>query len=75
VRLLEADAATDWSKVNLEALRQHLIDMNDVTLRSAAVQAEVPGGARFDVTGEGRTTGAIRRMLTSHSRMLPVEPA
>ena len=75
VRLLEADAATDWSKVNLEALRQHLIDMNDVTLRSAAVQAEVPGGARFDVTGEGRTTGAIRRMLTSHSRMLGGLPA
>ena len=31
VRILEADPKTDWSKVNLEALRQHLIDMKDVT--------------------------------------------
>jgi hypothetical protein len=36
VRLLEADPNTDWSKVDLEALRQHLIDMNDVTLKANA---------------------------------------
>jgi hypothetical protein len=29
VRILEADPNTDWSKVDLEALRQHLIDMNE----------------------------------------------
>jgi hypothetical protein len=75
VRLLEADPSTDWSKVNLEALRQHLIDMNDVTLRSSARQTTVPGGAKFEVTGEGRTTGAIRRMLASHARMLGQLPA
>ena len=27
VSLLEADPATDWSKVNIAALREHLIDM------------------------------------------------
>src|SRR5574342_315696 len=35
VRLLEADPDTDWSRVDLERLRQHLIDMNEVGLRSA----------------------------------------
>jgi hypothetical protein len=75
VRLLEADASTDWSKVTLEALRQHLIDMNEVTLLSVARQTAVPGGATFEVTGEGRTTGAIRRMLASHARMLGQLPA
>jgi len=30
VRILDADPKTDWSKVDLEALRQHLIDMNEV---------------------------------------------
>ena len=70
VRILEADKATDRSKVNLEALRQHLIDMNDVTLRSAVKQSPVPGGAAFEVTGEGSTAAAIRRMLTDHSRMV-----
>jgi hypothetical protein len=28
VQLLDADPQTDWSRVDLERLRQHLIDMN-----------------------------------------------
>jgi hypothetical protein len=32
IRRLNSDPNTDWSKVNLEALRQHLQDMNDMTL-------------------------------------------
>ena len=39
VSILEADPHTDWSKVNLEALREHLIDMNEVTLRADAVRS------------------------------------
>lgn len=70
VRLLEADPATNWSKVKLEALRQHLIDMNDVSLRAVARQTPVTGGARFEVTGQGTTAGAIRRMLGAHAPML-----
>ena len=46
VRLLDADPETDWSKVDLERLRQHLIDMNEVVLRSEVKQTPVPGGAR-----------------------------
>ena len=41
VRILEADPATDWSKVDLEALREHLIDMNEVTLHAAVVAASL----------------------------------
>ena len=29
VQILDADPKTDWSKVDLEALRQHLIDMDE----------------------------------------------
>ena len=36
VRMLEADPATDWSKVNIGALREHLIDMDEVTMRARA---------------------------------------
>jgi hypothetical protein len=32
VRLLEADPDTDWSKIDLVALREYLIDMSEVTL-------------------------------------------
>ena len=70
VRILEADSTTDWAKVNIEALRQHLIDMDDVTLRSSVAQHSVAGGAEMDVTGTGRTVGAIQRMVVDHSRML-----
>src|SRR3954462_9782731 len=45
VGILEADPATDWSKVDIEALRQHLIDMNEVTLNAKAVATPVDGGA------------------------------
>lgn len=70
VRLLEADSTTDWSRVNLEALRQHLIDMNEVTLRAAVRATPVQGGLRMDVTGTGRTRGAIRAMLSAHTPTL-----
>jgi hypothetical protein len=65
-RLLDADPRTEWSKVNLEALRQHLIDMDDVTLRATVRSTDVPGGAAFTVTGTGRVRDAIRRMTAAH---------
>ncbi len=67
VRLLDADPATDWSKVNLEALRQHLIDMNEVTLHAVAAPREIPGGLDITVTGSGRTLAAIQRMVAAHA--------
>ena len=68
IRILDADPATDWSKVDIEALRQHLIDMNEVTLNAKAAATPVDGGARFAVTGDGRTLDAIRRMVPAHAR-------
>jgi hypothetical protein len=66
VRILDADPRTDWSKVDLEALRQHLIDMDDVTMRASVRAEEASGGAIFHVSGTGRTRDAIRRMTSSH---------
>lgn len=71
VRVLEADSSTDWSRVDLEALRQHLIDMDLVTLRSRVRQQPVPGGLAMEVTGEEEVAGAIRRMVGMHARVLP----
>lgn len=70
VRLLEADSTTDWSKVDFEALRQHLIDMDAVTMRARARPTAVPGGLTIDVTGDAVVTASIRRMLGSHAPML-----
>lgn len=70
VRILKADPTTDWSKVNIEALRQHLIDMDEVTMRSVVAQRDIPGGFEADVTGTRRTVDAIRRMTKNHTAML-----
>ena len=75
VRILEADPATDWSKVDLERLRQHLIDMNEVVLRAAVKQAPVPGGLAMEITGPGRTEQAIGAMVVPHAVELDRMPS
>src|SRR5882724_2954562 len=74
VRLLEADSGTDWSRVDLERLRQHLIDMNEVVLRSDVKARAVPGGLVMDITGLARTERAIRAMLAPHALELDRMP-
>jgi hypothetical protein len=75
VRLLDADPQTDWSKVDLERLRQHLIDMNEVVLRSEVKQTPMPGGLAMEITGTGRTEHAIRAMVVPHAAALDRMPA
>jgi hypothetical protein len=70
VRMLEADPKTDWSKIRLEALRQHLIDMNEVTLAADAAARPIAGGLEIAVTGGGRTVAAIQRMIPAHAQEL-----
>jgi hypothetical protein len=66
VRMLEADPNTDWSKVNISALRDHLIDMNEVTMRAVATQRTLDNGIEIAVTGDGRTLDGIKRMVPAH---------
>ena len=68
VGILEADPHTDWSKVDIDALRQHLIDMDEVTMRASARKQPIDNGLRIEVTGNGRTLGAIQRMVPDHAR-------
>ncbi len=73
VRILDADSRTDWSKVDVEALRQHLIDMDDVTMRAEVIVERVEGGASYDVRGAGRVREAIRRMAMSHGATITAD--
>jgi len=66
VRILLADPRTDWSAVDVDGLRNHLIDMDNVTLRAHVTKSSLPNGALFRVTGEGAVIGSIQRMTTSH---------
>lgn len=70
VAILRADPKTDWSKVNVEALRQHLIDMNNVTL-GAAVKTEMASQSiTFIVSGTGTVRGSIQRMVLAHAQTM-----
>lgn len=67
VALLQADPETDWSQVNIEQLRQHLIDMDNVTMRSQV--ASEATGTRFQYRVSGATpevVASIQRMITAH---------
>ena len=74
VGLLDADPQTDWSRVELERLRQHLIDMNEVVLRSEVKQSPISGGLAMEIIGSGRTERAIRAMVLPHAAELDRMP-
>jgi hypothetical protein len=75
VQKLKADPKTDWSKVDLEGVRRHFIDMDNVFMRSMVKQTNIPGGMSIDVTGEGDVAGSIRRFVTMHTIALDREQA
>lgn len=68
LRILDEDPTTDWSKVNIDALREHLIDMNEITLHARAAATLIEGGVRLEVTGDGRTLLAVQRMVPAQLR-------
>jgi hypothetical protein len=70
VVILEADPATDWSKVNVEALRQHLIDMSNVTLGAKVESSPSADGVKFTVSGEGPVRDSIQRMVKAHAETM-----
>ena len=68
VVVLSADPTTYWSKVNIEALRQHLIDMDNVTLHAVVAATPTQTGASFTVTStDPAVQASIRRMVTAHA--------
>ncbi|WP_246030506.1 hypothetical protein [Litoreibacter halocynthiae] len=71
--LLQNDPTTDWSRVNIEPLRQHLIDMDLVTVRAYVSTEQTEEGAVFTITGDERTLQAIRAMVPAHVPFLEKE--
>lgn len=75
VAKLLADPNTDWQRVNLEALRQHLVDMHNFTLNvEVRAQKPIDGGVEFTV--EPTTPGAapsLMRLFSAHPAVLKQE--
>lgn len=73
VQVLRANPGTDWSKVNIAALQQHLIDMDLVVTDANVAASATPQGASFVITGAGRTLQAITAMVPAHAPFLVAE--
>ena len=69
ITLLEANPDTDWSMVNIEALRLHLVEMQDMTLNVTVEQEPIKLGFK------GVITPTTNRALQSMSRVLSVHPS
>lgn len=67
VTLLSNDPQTDWSKVNIAALRQHLVDMNALFLEADVSATPLPDGWRYQVAGAGTVVRAIQAMVPAHA--------
>ena len=75
INKLNADPNTDWSKVNIEALRQHLLDMNDMTLHVEVVsQTSINNGLQAIITPTTkRAETALDRVFKAHPGQLQRE--
>lgn len=68
VMILMSDPATNWDRVDVSALRQHLVDMNNVTMRADVEAEAIDGGARFVVSSpDADVVASIRRMSFAHA--------
>lgn len=70
VLALNADPNTDWSKVDISGLREHLVDMELVFTDAATQVREIENGFVFTVTGVGKTASAIQRMAFAHASIM-----
>lgn len=70
VTILRDDPETDWAQVDIKALRDHLVDMDNVTTK-ASVERTVEGlNVTYLITGDDVVAASIQRMVFAHSPML-----
>ncbi len=70
VAKLEAEPDTNWSTVNIAGLREHLRDMDIVTIDSVASVETVSGGLKFTITGAPYVSPSIKRMVEAHASVM-----
>ena len=71
VALMEKDPETDWSKVNIDRLRTHLMDMNYLILDTEATTVVAADDEiQFDVLGNEESTPSVHRMIQAHSQFI-----
>lgn len=70
VTMLRNDPETDWAQVDIRALRDHLVDMDNVTTRASVERTVDEMSVTFRISGDEIVAPSIRRMVLAHSPML-----
>lgn len=70
VQILERNPDTDWSQVDVDGLRRHLVDMNALTLEASVKTIANEDSVVYQVSGEGKTLRAIQAMVPAHAAEL-----
>ena len=73
VAMLTADPETDWAEVDIAALRQHLIDMDNLVSFAEVTREDRPDGAVFRAGLAGLGGEALSRMVPAHAPVLAAE--
>jgi hypothetical protein len=75
VRKLRENPHTDWSRVNLEALRQHLVDMDNFTKHVSEIsKRNIKSGVELEMRADSEATSqSLARALAAHPRMIKDE--
>ena len=75
VKQLLADPNTDWQRVDLEALRQHLVDMDNFTMHVKVVAKKpIDDGVEFTVQPTtSDAAGSLDRLFGAHPAILKQE--
>jgi hypothetical protein len=74
ITALEADPSTNWERVNIEALRLHLVEMQDMTINVAVKQRHINNGFQAVVTPTtSNAVQSLTRVLSGHPAQMKAE--
>jgi len=74
IAALEANPNTNWEKVNIEALRLHLVEMQDMTLNVNVTQTRIDNGFKAVVTPTtSRSVRSVAKVLSAHPAQMKIE--
>lgn len=74
VEILNSNPKTNWDEVDLSSLREHLVDMSNVTLQAKVSSSRLVNGAEFLVTSnDPEVIQSIQAMAIAHGAMMNSE--
>lgn len=73
VAMLSADPDTDWTRVDIDGLREHLVDMNQLVIGASVHSEPLPNGLSMRIETSGRAGEAASRMVPAHAPFLLAE--